>query len=200
MAHSTKSTGSRIWASRPFQSLRLWWNLLISIAVICCQARAIPLTVDEPVRPASVAEKIWHSQWLVGSEKCYTLLYCNTRYYLAVKPDHFIDHLQKRRKNRVKLAEWLLKWTNLQVLSPKLETLSLRSEGKLSMDPESDTVSEMDRGLSSAPSLLSCVSWRNTYTEYKCLFIIEPGSIIGLLANMPTCKKKWWACLKFAFL
>lgn len=38
-----------MWEIRPFQSLRLWWNRLISMAVICCQARAIPLTVDEPV-------------------------------------------------------------------------------------------------------------------------------------------------------
>lgn len=97
------------------------------------------------------------------------------------------------------MTEWLLKSTNLQVLSPKLETLSLRSEGKLSMDPESDNVSEMDRGLSSASSLLSCVSWRNTYTEYKSLFIIEPGSIIGLLANMPTCKEKMMSLSKVCF-
>lgn len=120
MAHSTKSTGSRIWASRPFQSLRLWWNLLISIAVICCQARAIPLTVDEPVRPASVAEKIWHSLWLVGSEKCYTLLYCNRRCYLTMKPDHFIDHLQERRKIRVKSDRVAFKVNKLTGFVPKV--------------------------------------------------------------------------------
>lgn len=171
MAHRTKSTGSRIWATIPFQSLRLWWNLLISMAVICCQARAIPLTVNEPVRAGNVAESIWHSQSLLGSETCYTVLYCNKHCYLAVKPDHFIEHLQKRWKNRKKSdqTKWLLKWRNLHILSPKLETLSLRSEGKLSMDPsmESDTVSEMDRGLSWVSSLLSWVSWRNTYTEYR---------------------------------
>ncbi len=37
------------------------------------------------------------------------------------------------------------------MLSPKLETL-LVSEGKLSMDPVSETVSEIDRGPSSDPS------------------------------------------------
>lgn len=174
MAHSTKSTGSRIWAIRPFQSRRLWWNLLIRMAVICCQARAIPLTVDEPVRAGSVAEKIWHSQSLLGSEECYIVLYYNMRCHLAVKPDHFIEHLQKRleKKKKSDQTNWLLKWTNLHILSPKLEALSLRSEGKLSMDPESDTVSEMDRGLSWVSSLLSWASWKNTYTEYRYLCLL----------------------------
>lgn len=39
---------------------------------------------------------------------------------------------------------------NSLILSPRLEKLPPRSEGKLSMDEESESVSEMDRGPSAA--------------------------------------------------
>lgn len=75
------------------------------------------------------------------------------------------------------------KWANLLMLSPKLETLSLWSEGKLSMDAVSQTVSEMVGRPSSGPaSVLLWVSWRNTYTSAKktlaAVFINEPISVI----------------------
>ncbi|TNN77399.1 hypothetical protein EYF80_012363 [Liparis tanakae] len=55
MANTMNTTGSRICESRPFLSLRLWWNLLIRMAAICCHARAMPCTMDEPVEGGSAA-------------------------------------------------------------------------------------------------------------------------------------------------
>lgn len=47
---------------------------------------------------------------------------------------------------------------NSLILSPKLEMFPPRSDGKLSMDPESETVSEMDSGPpSDCDSVLSLV-------------------------------------------
>lgn len=52
---------------------------------------------------------------------------------------------EKRNKTRQRKER-----VNSLILSPKLEKLPPRSEGQLSMDAESESVSEMDRGPSAS--------------------------------------------------
>lgn len=57
------------------------------------------------------------------------------------------------------------KGENSLIVSP---TFSLDTEEKLSIDPVSEMVSEIDRGtLSSPASVLPRVNWRNTYRDKK---------------------------------
>lgn len=184
-----------MWEIRPFQSLRLWWNRLISMAVICCQARAIPLTVDEPVSSGGEEMETGFDHFCTVSlltiflsklqthelffymhpftlKHHWTLLilldfvtvgYTRKVWKCSTKRmgwEGLMRGTGEKKKKSVAEARW--EWLNSLILSPKLETLPLRSEGKLSMDPESESVSEMDKGPSS--SVVPWVSCRNTYT------------------------------------
>lgn len=88
---------------------------------------------------------------------------------------------------------------NSLILSPKLEMLPV-SEGKLSMDPVSETVSEMVGRHSSAPfSLSPWVNWRNTYKDKKKTFtsvhVQDNNNIISLFFLRCVCSVN--LCLVF---
>lgn len=184
-----------MWEIRPFQSLRLWWNRLISMAVICCQARAIPLTVDEPVSSESEEMETgfyhfctvslltiflsklqthdlffymhpftWKHHWtLLILLDFVTVGYTTKVWKCSTKRMGWEGLMRGTGEKKKNVAEARREWLNSLILSPKLEKLPRRSEGKLSMDPESESVSEMDRGPSPS-SVASWVSCRNTYT------------------------------------
>lgn len=184
-----------MWVIRPFQSLRLWWNRLISMAVICCQARAIPLTVDEPVSSwgkemetgfyhfctvslltiflskLQTHKLFFYMHPLTLKHHCTLLIlldFVTVRYTKKVwkcstKRMRWEGLMRGTGKKKKKRGRTRWEWLNSLISSPKLEKLPLRSEGKLSMDPESETVSEMDRGPSPS-SVVPWVSCRNTYT------------------------------------